>query len=742
MIVTTTETVIERNNTTEEKMFTIKGTASAFKILSSGLYSNKILAVVRELACNAYDAHTAAGNNTTPIEVKLPSPLNPTFYVKDYGTGLSHEQVLDLYTAYFNSTKTDSNDFIGALGLGSKSPFSYASEFTVESRFNGERRTYACFINENGFPSITLLNTHTDEDAPNGLTILLAVEQNDINKFHNAAKTAFMYFNVQPNIVGIPDFTPYIMEYSIGGANWKIRKPVNGIGTIYSGARVVQGLVSYPIDRHMLTPRGMTSLAENIAKLDIDIFVPIGDVDVAASREALSYDPRTITNLLEIFEQIADEFWGTHQDKFDACATKWEAAVLHNTLTAYSNNSPMSTIYNLLNKKQPFTWSNTEVSQLGNYDLTGIDHTSVHVYALNRYNKLSTKHYQWHPKSLKTNGHLLDVKASDDIHVMIDTKARGTTYIYREHLRTLPHGASLLVIKPSNRKGVAPTYNTTEGEFILGVLGNPTYINAADLDYQKPTSGYSRSYVSTGPRKRKTERLKYIGFDNGNKYARSTISPGSYTKKIWDRVNVEELEGGYYITVDKYATMAPSGRSVVLDTLLSDAVKIGLIPNEPDVYGFSANELDEIIDDENWINIIDYLTDRFEELRNTTIRHSYNHWVYINSTGYRLLHELTTKWDKYDAKLPAGMFKNYINTITPYVKPVPTTIRDTNYVGMQLDLTVLDQDHLDEAWAAVVTHYPMLSVITNFSTAVEHINVVLEYINMVDKKTVELSVAA
>lgn len=64
-------------------------------ILSSGLYSNKIRAVIRELSCNAVDAHTSAGNKN-PIEVKLPNALDKQFYVKDFGTGLTHDQVMKL----------------------------------------------------------------------------------------------------------------------------------------------------------------------------------------------------------------------------------------------------------------------------------------------------------------------------------------------------------------------------------------------------------------------------------------------------------------------------------------------------------------------------------------------------------------------------------------------------------------------------------------------------------------------
>ncbi|MGZ7144954.1 hypothetical protein ACXWOO_11340, partial [Streptococcus pyogenes] len=58
-----------------------------------------------------------------------------------------------LYNSYFASTKAESNDFIGALGLGSKSPFSYTKSFTIVSYHEGEARGYMAVMN-NGEPDI------------------------------------------------------------------------------------------------------------------------------------------------------------------------------------------------------------------------------------------------------------------------------------------------------------------------------------------------------------------------------------------------------------------------------------------------------------------------------------------------------------------------------------------------------------------------------------------------------------
>ena len=154
------------SNVGEIGEFRIRNSAKAFSILSSGLYANKVKAIIRELSCNAVDSHIAAGKQTTPFDVHLPNQLEPWFAIRDYGTGLTHDQVSNIYTTYFESTKTNSNEFIGALGLGSKSPFSYTDNFTVTAIKDGVKGIYSAFINDSCVPSIAkMMAETTDEPA-------------------------------------------------------------------------------------------------------------------------------------------------------------------------------------------------------------------------------------------------------------------------------------------------------------------------------------------------------------------------------------------------------------------------------------------------------------------------------------------------------------------------------------------------------------------------------------------------
>src|SRR5690606_8495790 len=100
------------------------------------LYSDITTAIIREYSTNAYDAHVMAGN-PDPIEVTLPSVMDPYFIVEDRGVGMNMETFERVYTQYGVSDKRESNDTNGMLGYGSKSGVAYTTQFEVTSVKDG-----------------------------------------------------------------------------------------------------------------------------------------------------------------------------------------------------------------------------------------------------------------------------------------------------------------------------------------------------------------------------------------------------------------------------------------------------------------------------------------------------------------------------------------------------------------------------------------------------------------------------
>ena len=162
----------------ETKTFTLKANAKAFRLLIDGLYSDKIKAPIRELATNAYDAHLEAGVPETPFEIHLPSLLDLTFQVRDFGLSMSHDQVMNLYTTMFGSTKDQSNEQVGGFGIGSKSPFAYTDTFSVTCYSGTERRDYFAHLGTDGVPALTHLETSPCSE-PRGTRVSMPVNQHD-----------------------------------------------------------------------------------------------------------------------------------------------------------------------------------------------------------------------------------------------------------------------------------------------------------------------------------------------------------------------------------------------------------------------------------------------------------------------------------------------------------------------------------------------------------------------------------
>ena len=308
------------SNVGEVGDFKIKASAKAFSILSSGLYANKIRAIVRELSCNAVDSHVAAGKQDTPFDVHLPNDFEPWFAIRDYGTGLSHEQVTQIYTTYFESTKTASNEFIGALGLGSKSPFAYTDNFTVTAVQNGKKGIYSAFINGNGVPSIAQMMTE-ETDEPNGVEVKFSVnDRHDYSKFRDEARQVYTYFKLRPVVSGYKDFQFNTEEYDTLDI-------VPGVHSYKHGhrSRAVMGNIGYPIE----IPNADKVLGElrTLLNCGLELHFAIGELDFQASREGLSYIPQTIEAIKVKLVAVNSALTTVLAKEADAIENLWERAI-------------------------------------------------------------------------------------------------------------------------------------------------------------------------------------------------------------------------------------------------------------------------------------------------------------------------------------------------------------------------------------------------------------------------------
>ena len=317
------------SNVGEIGEFRIRNSAKAFNILSSGLYANKIRAIIRELSCNAVDSHIAAGKQDTPFDVHLPNQLEPWFAIRDYGTGLTHEQVTNIYTTYFESTKTNSNEFIGALGLGSKSPFSYTDNFTVTAIKDGNKGIYTAFINEAGVPSIALMATE-ETTEPSGVEVKFSVnDQWDYSKFADEARQVYTYFKLRPVVSGKTNFEFRNVDYLD-------KDIIPGVHSYKDGRQsvAIMGNIAYPIQ----IPHADNSLGDlrGLLNCGLEMHFGIGELDFQASREGLSYIPQTIEAIKVKLEALNAALATVLAKEADLIPNLWDRAVF---LTKRSNHN-------------------------------------------------------------------------------------------------------------------------------------------------------------------------------------------------------------------------------------------------------------------------------------------------------------------------------------------------------------------------------------------------------------------
>lgn len=266
--------------------FSIKQSAHAFQVLSNSLYSNKILAVVREYLTNALDAQIASGVKT-PFSVTLPSDNellgNNYWQVRDYGTGLSEEDIKEFYCTYFSSSKQSSNDFTGMLGLGCKSAFAYTQEFTVTSWFKGEKTDYFVYV-ENGLPKLTKLGSEPS-DEPNGLMVSIYVKQEDVFGFVKTTNDILQWFPQEYVPVGLR--TALEPAYESDTCIIIKNKGINYGDIIHC----LMGNVVYPVNVEGFNK----DLIDTIQKHEYKVILkfPIGSLSILPSREGLSLDITT-----------------------------------------------------------------------------------------------------------------------------------------------------------------------------------------------------------------------------------------------------------------------------------------------------------------------------------------------------------------------------------------------------------------------------------------------------------------
>lgn len=282
----------------------------------TNLYSDPEMAVLREYSCNARDSHLASGNDE-PIRVTLPSPLNHFLTIQDFGVGLSIDDITAIYSRYGASTKRDTNEQTGMLGLGSKSALTYAPQFTLTAVKDGVKSEVLISVKVDGAGTMTVMDT-VATDERNGVTITIPTEP----KNNLAEKATKLYSLWDEGSVLVNGEQPErIQGIVVGDAIITEHKRAYYNHSDYSNL-VVMGGVPYPLSSDMNNKLGR--FINNYCVF----FVPMGAVDFVPSREELHFTGRTNTYLNQMIDDFQKQVGQTVSAEIANATTKPEALAI------------------------------------------------------------------------------------------------------------------------------------------------------------------------------------------------------------------------------------------------------------------------------------------------------------------------------------------------------------------------------------------------------------------------------
>ena len=282
------------------------------------IYKDRELAVLREYSCNAYDAHVDAGISD-PIEITLPTRLDPVLKITDHGIGMSLNDLRETYSKYGASTKRDSNDVIGSFGIGCKSALTYTDQFTVRARKNGREVIVSVSRNAKGIGELTVAHEGDTQEA-NGVEITIPTP--GFTEFAAKAAKFFQYWpegsvlvdGQEPKRFEGKQLLPGIYLKAYDGSYYHNEKSV-----------VVMGNVPYPVEHQDFGLDFTDNLSYANSYHQVVAFVPIGTVEPVPAREGLTTTSANRTALLEIGQKIKDNVADLIQTEIDKADSMLDA---------------------------------------------------------------------------------------------------------------------------------------------------------------------------------------------------------------------------------------------------------------------------------------------------------------------------------------------------------------------------------------------------------------------------------
>lgn len=306
--------------------FGIANTAEFVTILSDSLYSNKKLAFIREVMCNAWDAHIA--NDITDQAIKVTFKEN-SIIIRDFGTGIPDNMIADIYCMYGESTKRNESATTGGFGLGSKSPFAVSDTFMVTSFHEGTQTVYAVSKGTDetdGLPALRVMVT-LPTDQHGMLVEVPMMDRDDMSDCLHYAQTVALYGEMRAEIdwMGADNITVLPTDLGLKDSKLNYMLTSRDMGyeqstSSYQRIYVQYGAVVYPVSDNKAYAEAYKELNYRLGHMSRTSTIPLirqpvlliraepDSLSVNPSREVLSYSSHTVKTLKATLEAINAQF--------------------------------------------------------------------------------------------------------------------------------------------------------------------------------------------------------------------------------------------------------------------------------------------------------------------------------------------------------------------------------------------------------------------------------------------------
>jgi hypothetical protein len=316
MQLTTPTTVVHLGNAAREQRMSVdlESLADIIRPLTD-LYSDRILAFVREYSTNAWDSHLQAGV-TEPIQVGLPTRTDLFWTVQDFGLGLSADELADLYSVYGKSRNRGSDVAAGMYGFGSKSALAYADDFSIISVKDGIRNVVQVVKDNDGIGVLKFLDQRVTTDR-NGVTVKVPVRLQDVVDVRMTSENFYKYWDL--GTVEVEGVAPASVWEDTGtNGQALILDPDVYVTRARWGNvehKIVMGQVAYPVPANVMPVKGWSVVAR----------VPMGAVFPTPSREALKVNDQTVLDTLaDLGTFVNDRIVASVRERLEAAKSPWE----------------------------------------------------------------------------------------------------------------------------------------------------------------------------------------------------------------------------------------------------------------------------------------------------------------------------------------------------------------------------------------------------------------------------------